>query len=623
MLRWLFSFVLLGSCLGGAGYTQQIEEERARQPLNSRSLPTVLPKFKPEPPPKPQPQNPAMKPLALYGVPAILTQADMQRYKAIFAAIARDDEAQIERLSAEVRNKILMGHVLGQKLLYSRQPQGYDIIRMLRDYPRHPQARQIHNQGKAQGLSGLPDVEGSTAPLVIPALSKAGRYVSSAPTSKAVRDTLRQRIRSLVVLDDYRRALHILDQGEGQFVFDPTERDRMRAYIAGDIYYDGTAQSFMDAYSLAGKAARRHGKTAPEAHWIAGLSAWRMGLLFEAEMHFGRCAKSVFWTHDERAACAFWAGRSADANQADKNQTAQSRVRSHKAIARAHFEYASQFSNTFYGLLASLRLSKSLPLNPYTKSPSDAEIERLMRWNPGKRAFALLQVGEYRLAELELLMIARERDKELRLALLRVAQMVGLPELSARLAHYVAQGMDQERSYPYAALYPRVISLPQGGFSLDRALLWSIVRKESFYRPESASASGAEGYMQVTRSTADFLVKRGLVAGYDYLQKPEVNLRLGQSYLRYNTEREQVDGDLVKLLIAYNAGYGNLQKWLKRANVGTDALLLIESLPSRQTRTYLDRVLRNFIIYRALEMQAQPEALDLSRGAFAKLRRLD
>jgi soluble lytic murein transglycosylase len=244
------------------------------------------------------------------------------------------------------------------------------------------------------------------------------------------------------------------------------------------------------------------------------------------------------------------------------------------------------------------------------------EVERLLTWRPARRAFALIQVGEYRLAELELLLIAREQDVELRRALRHVARRVGLPELAARLGHYASFKREQT-SWVYADLYPRMPYEPKGGFLIDRALVNAIARKESFFRPELTNGIGATGLMQVTAAAADFVVKKGYIAPYGRvrdLTKPELNIAYAETYLAYLLGTKIVDGDVVNLLVAYNAGIGNAKKWKARARSGGDQLLFMESLPSRETRFYVDQVLRSLLIYRLKFKQSRDDFLAFTEG---------
>ena len=106
------------------------------------------------------------------------------------------------------------------------------------------------------------------------------------------------------------------------------------------------------------------------------------------------------------------------------------------------------------------------------------------------------------------------------------------------------------------------------------------------------------------------------------LLNPVINLEIGQRYIRHLLEEPVIDGSLVKLLAAYNGGPGNLSKWLRKVDHQNDPFLLIESIPSRETRTYIKSVMTNLSMYRLQFGQSAPalEALAAGRsGTFVSL----
>ena len=62
------------------------------------------------------------------------------------------------------------------------------------------------------------------------------------------------------------------------------------------------------------------------------------------------------------------------------------------------------------------------------------------------------------------------------------------------------------------------------------------------------------------------------------------------------------------MLVAYNAGPGNLYKWLKTIKDNNDPLLFIELVPSRETRLYIERVMANYWIYQ-MRLGENPQTL--------------
>ena len=75
------------------------------------------------------------------------------------------------------------------------------------------------------------------------------------------------------------------------------------------------------------------------------------------------------------------------------------------------------------------------------------------------------------------------------------------------------------------------------------------------------------------------------------LNEPGLSLDLGQRYVHHLARLDGVDGNLVRLLAAYNAGPGNLLKWLPAHGHRDDPFLFIEAIPLDETRNYVQQVL--------------------------------
>jgi soluble lytic murein transglycosylase-like protein len=102
------------------------------------------------------------------------------------------------------------------------------------------------------------------------------------------------------------------------------------------------------------------------------------------------------------------------------------------------------------------------------------------------------------------------------------------------------------------------------------------------------------------------------------LHDPAFGLEIGQRYVHYLARHETVRGDLIRLLAAYNAGPGNLARWLPAAQHRADPLLFIESIPSAETRAFVQRVLAFSWIY-AHRLDLPAPSLDaLASGQFPR-----
>jgi soluble lytic murein transglycosylase len=148
----------------------------------------------------------------------------------------------------------------------------------------------------------------------------------------------------------------------------------------------------------------------------------------------------------------------------------------------------------------------------------------------------------------------------------------------------------------YPIHYKDIITQCSLKHDVDPFLITAVVRVESRFRPEAVSAKGAMGLMQVMPDTGNWIARELGIQGFDteILYDPATNLDLGTWYLAFLLR--ECNGDLVCALAAYNAGRGNVSKWIqeKRWN-GTEEDL--DSIPFPETRDYVKKVLRLYNKY--------------------------
>ena len=121
-------------------------------------------------------------------------------------------------------------------------------------------------------------------------------------------------------------------------------------------------------------------------------------------------------------------------------------------------------------------------------------------------------------------------------------------------------------------------------YDMDPVLIASVIKCESGFDCNAVSLKGAEGLMQLLPSTAEYLAKKLKYGEYD-LKKPEDNIMLGTYYLSLLTEKFENEA---LALCAYNAGPGNVQKWLSDED-NLDANGALKVVPFEETRNYLKR----------------------------------
>ncbi|MEW6601090.1 MAG: lytic transglycosylase domain-containing protein, partial [Nitrospirota bacterium] len=151
-------------------------------------------------------------------------------------------------------------------------------------------------------------------------------------------------------------------------------------------------------------------------------------------------------------------------------------------------------------------------------------------------------------------------------------------------------------SYPHG--YWDTVRMAAGANGLDAYLIAAIIREESRYDPEAVSWAGAVGLMQLMPSTANSLKKKVNIQLRDrsQLKDPRKNILLGSYYL------SQLVGEFRELplaIAAYNAGKYKLKQWMSRFYNG-DLPEFTENIPYRETRKYVQRVLKSYWQYRVI-----------------------
>ena len=124
---------------------------------------------------------------------------------------------------------------------------------------------------------------------------------------------------------------------------------------------------------------------------------------------------------------------------------------------------------------------------------------------------------------------------------------------------------------------------------LDPSLIAAVIYAESRFRDGQTSSAGAQGLMQLTPATARYIARKsgGTQFVVDDLATPQVNIAYGAYYLRYLLRR--YDGNEDFALAAYNAGEGNVDRWIASARAQNKALT-IAAIPYAETRAYVERV---------------------------------
>lgn len=538
--------------------------------------------------------GPAVQPAM--AVPQPLSAGDVRLYREIFRLQEDGAWAQADRLTGQIANDILKGHVLFQRYMHpTKYRSTYRELRQwLARYGDHPEASRVYALAlKRRGTAAWP-----AAPQAVPL--KGVRDKAAAPVyrmSHAV-TAFRRHFMRHVARRQYLEAERDFAAALGKGIFSADEIGRYGGYLAEKMLARGQIGEAFRVAALAAGPARAH-RHKPD--WAAGLAAWRLGDFKAAQAHFQHVAQARHAPAPERAAGAWWAARTAFLNQ-------DSKAAYHWLMAAASHE------TSFYGLIAERQLGIERPRDWSVPVLTEADWRQLSTQAGVGRAAALAQIGEYALADQELRNAWRRADDSLYKPFLALAAVLDLPATQYRLALERPEG----QAMPLAALYPVPQWRPEGGFRLDQALIFALMRQESAFNVRAKSHAGARGLMQVMPRTASYIAgDRRLVRDREQrLFDPAYNMALGQDYLEYLFAHDVTYGNLLMVLAAYNGGPGNVARWDRNVDFQGDPLLFMETIPLSETRTYVERVMTNYWLYRMRLGEPVPSLDAVAAGAW-------
>lgn len=140
---------------------------------------------------------------------------------------------------------------------------------------------------------------------------------------------------------------------------------------------------------------------------------------------------------------------------------------------------------------------------------------------------------------------------------------------------------------------------------LNPLLVIALIRQESRFEPEISSIAGAVGLMQVMPGTGQWVADQIKLKQYS-LSDPEDNINLGTYYLDYT--HRQYDNNSLLAVASYNAGPGNVAKWVARYGFD-DPDIFVEKIPFPETKGYVETVFENYWNYMRIY---NPEIAQLS-----------
>lgn len=146
----------------------------------------------------------------------------------------------------------------------------------------------------------------------------------------------------------------------------------------------------------------------------------------------------------------------------------------------------------------------------------------------------------------------------------------------------------------YPIFYEKEVNNFAHKSNLSPYLFLSLIREESHFNKNAKSSAGALGLTQLMQDTANFIEKKPV--SKETLYNPSENIRIGMSYFDYLIK--YFNGSEYLAILAYNAGPGNVKKWLSDTSIKSDDIdEFVENVPFLETKNYIKKILSSYWIY--------------------------
>ena len=322
--------------------------------------------------------------------------------------------------------------------------------------------------------------------------------------------------------------------------------------------------------------------------WLGGIAALKkLNRPADAMALFERYARAAR-TPSTQTRGLYWAGRAAlAANDA--------------ASANRLFTEAAAHPDQFYGQLASERLGRVVTLPTPDAAPvTPAERAAFAAQPIVQAARTLGELGDWADQTRFLRAIADNAGSDVdHILTADLSRSIGRPDLGVMVARNARNNGASDfvpTGFPTVPVPPSMES--------QWVMIHAIARQESQFDRQAVSRAGARGLMQLMPGTArDTAGKLGLPYDFSRLTSdPQYNLLLGSAF--FDSILNSFGGNHVLAIAAYNAGPGNVRKWIAAngdpRSSAVDVLDWIEAIPFAETRGYVQHVLENAVVYDAM-----------------------
>ncbi len=525
----------------------------------------------------------------------ILSDKDASLYREVIQLQKKGNTKEALNKEKQIENTILKGYILYERYFSPQyKTSTSEIQNWMQKYADYPIASEIYALGLQKKIKNLPRPKGifggntkacDSVARIEPldsVRSLSFSYLNSQKRSKAIKK--RNQLARYLAQGKTLNAKKVLEEKETQKLFKDADLNIAKIALGYSYFLDNEDKLAKEQV----ESVLEDTYSPPAfAYWLAGLLEWRAQDFEKAGIFFEKASNSA--SSDALIARAsFWAAR------------AYMRAGSFKRVGDL-LEKAASYPRYFYGILALRALGNNLDHVWDKPSLPEEEMSADFSHPALERFYALKQIGKEKWAIDEFSKLYLEADEEGQGVLWLISQKNGFSSTLQNIVGSLNGGKTR---------YPLPDWTPENDWQLDKALVYAFVRQESCFNKRAQSSVGATGLMQIMPKTAKELASEMQCTWNERkLKDPEYNLALGQTYLAKIMKHDEVQNNLIKTAVAYNAGPGNLLKWEKKMNYQDDPLMFLETLPSKETRSFIERIMVNYWVYRDL-MNEPLDSLD-------------
>ena len=546
----------------------------------------------------------------------LLSLKDVKIYKKIFEIQSKQiknrnskEWREVDNLIKTLDNKILLGSVYSDRYLH---PTGwrssYSELRLwLEKYNDHPNAVRIARIAKRRKPKNSKNYKKPTPGF----LNGYGTYKVNLLKPPFPLDNKQFKKFSYSTALKFRRAINrkntkyaenLLNNLDVKKYLTRNELSQLRSELSHAYFIFGQDYSSIRQARLSISLSEQ---LKPLSLWAGGLASWRNNDMKLSRYFFNKLAEingpdgivaaGGYWS----ARAAFFLGKSEEANY--------------------YLTKAASKERTFYGSLAMASLGYKYKPDFSLPKFDTILINKIKSFKGGLRALALIEVEQFHKSAREFRKIITRFDVSDYPQLVTFFANNNMPGLTFRLAAILR---NDHGKILLGGLYPIPSWKMETLDVKDKALVYAIARQESGFNPRAKSPSKARGILQIMPSTA-FIMKdreyRLRKSKNHLLYNASHNIQIGSRYMKFLLDLPIINQDLMWMLASYNAGPGNFKKWTaNKTYKDNDNLLMLESLPARETRNYIKLVLTNLWIYKIRFNQNNNILSDLASGKSAK-----